>query len=290
MFFINGAYRVMKNFKLFFLVALVGSATIEAMEQAQTSSIWLDKVPTEIKKRIAESTSLGVATNGIRELSQDERFRDTINDEAFTQNLINELARRFTRRTTDDTQGNPVEVAIELRTPAAARWLARKVLLMLPRAQVRIALDRASDVGDLEKVRFILDTITQEDVLTAILSQAAPGLNIPIIAAAQNGFAPIVQRLIQAGARIDVTDQDQWNALMHATVKGNSDVVRLLLEHGRFNRELIDRVIGMAENAKRTEQQRAKAPEELEIYVDFIARMDSIINMLNEYEVKKKVL
>ena len=157
----------------------------------------------------------------------------------------------------------------------------------------------AANVGDAESVAFILDNIKDKNALNSMLSEPAPGLGIALILAAKRGHAAIVGRLIDAGAKIEVKDDTFWeDSLRYSVVQGYLQVVEIILGQGVFTKQHIDEAIDLAESSQRAEsrkriveERKIKTPEELEESMNFVAKMDSIIKILKEYEKgKKKIL
>ncbi|AFM27021.1 ankyrin repeat domain-containing protein [Desulfomonile tiedjei] len=81
-----------------------------------------------------------------------------------------------------------------------------------------------------------------EDDLASLERLLAEGTNINaskgkykttiLMEAAVRGNLEVMKLLLDKGANIDMVDQDGWTALMGATVQGRIEPVRLLLEHG----------------------------------------------------------
>jgi ankyrin repeat protein len=79
--------------------------------------------------------------------------------------------------------------------------------------------------GDVEHVRHAIESNTIDVDQCLATFESVP----PLLLAAESGRAPIVQLLLDCGARIDQTDSTGSTALMHACTNGHTDVVALLI-------------------------------------------------------------
>jgi ankyrin repeat protein len=86
----------------------------------------------------------------------------------------------------------------------------------------------------------VLSAVRRGDTPT-VLTQLKRGVDVnsvdangnPLIAiAAENGFAPTVDALGRAGARIDLRNRYGETALMLASIRGHAQVARLLIDRG----------------------------------------------------------
>ena len=54
----------------------------------------------------------------------------------------------------------------------------------------------------------------------------------PLMVACRDGHANLARMLLDAGAELNLTDDDEWTALMFAASRGDAELVRMLLERG----------------------------------------------------------
>jgi ankyrin repeat protein len=100
---------------------------------------------------------------------------------------------------------------------------------------VRLLVAKGSDVPDVlvaaaagatEKLKALL----KEDP-TRVKAKNNAGYT-PLLLAARAGSATSTQALLDAGASVDVRDEDRWNSLHYAAWLGNDEVAKVLLAHG----------------------------------------------------------
>lgn len=129
-----------------------------------------------------------------------------------------------------------------------------------PEGDINNQMIAAARMGDLEKVRHLIDKVDDIDARenvagkghTALFNAASaghtdvvrfliergaklneqPGEVTPLIMAAWSGHQETVVVLLQAGSNPNAKDESGWSALTHAARKGYVDIARLLIEHG----------------------------------------------------------
>jgi ankyrin repeat protein len=125
-----------------------------------------------------------------------------------------------------------------------------KLLLSKSNERARnVALKTASDVGNLEIVKYLVETLgTNINVLQDSLENAIRGNHFEVVkylvehgadihendeaalnSASLNGYLDIVKYLVEHGANIHGQEDD---ALINASARGHLDVVKYLVDHG----------------------------------------------------------
>jgi ankyrin repeat protein len=84
----------------------------------------------------------------------------------------------------------------------------------------------AASRGEDAMVRMLLEAGAEVDAVTSGKKMT------PLLYAAESGYLAVVQRLVAAGARLDVRDAKGRTALALAEEEGHEDVVRWLREAG----------------------------------------------------------
>lgn len=112
----------------------------------------------------------------------------------------------------------------------------------------RTSLAKTSKASDSTRTLRLFDAAAWEDGLAVsqllaqgaeINSQTEATRRTALIAASSFGNTGTMQVLLNAGAKIEIKDNDGWTALMWATMDGNVNAVKLLLDHGA-NKEVKD--------------------------------------------------
>ena len=102
---------------------------------------------------------------------------------------------------------------------------------------VRLVMDLffAADVGDLERVKLLVEQGMDKDVIDAANGKT------PLYKASRNGHLPVVRYLVEQGARKDRANFNGVAPLIVASYKGHTDVVHYLLEQGADKDKPTDR-------------------------------------------------
>jgi ankyrin repeat protein len=91
--------------------------------------------------------------------------------------------------------------------------------------ELRIALQKASEVGNQAAVRLLLESGAKTDVITR-------NCLTPLHRAAMNGHYTVVKDLLEHGANIEAKDVFGRSSTWYAASRGRNEVLRLLLQEG----------------------------------------------------------
>lgn len=178
---------------LFFLVP------VGAMEKEE---IQLKDMPEEIKvqiiSEITQANTIEQAIKSIRALAvTSAEFNRLINDQMVTQEILNNLVKRFPR----ETAGNLLYAAIALDTSGAKDWLKDKRWL----EQITTAEFLNNANTELIKTLLLNPQITRNKL---------PDGNYFFIKAAESGRIRLIKMLLEAGVDSNVQDNNGVSALL----------------------------------------------------------------------------
>ena len=135
------------------------------------------------------------------------------------------------------TNGNKIEVVVELRTDGAGQWLKENALIekeslldaffwaIISDSDNRYKLPLEPEKG-INTINFILKYVPE-----IINMQDQHGHNALMVTAEYNHLA-LTEKLLEANASVNLQTIEGWTALMLAAFKGYPDIAEKLLEAG----------------------------------------------------------
>lgn len=172
-----------------------------------------------------QQTRLYTAARNIRSLLMTNKsFLSILNDQEFTEQLINRLAHAY--------KFPVVDVALALATDAAARWIAVKYD---QDKDIKLSawqrIWTAAAQGDVSVLRFLL-TYASDDNKKYLLNSTF-GKTSPLIIASQKNQLEAVKYLIkQKNIDLEIKDIHYQTALHHAAIDNFENIVRELIQAG----------------------------------------------------------
>ncbi|KAL8932507.1 MAG: hypothetical protein Q9216_006806 [Gyalolechia sp. 2 TL-2023] len=97
------------------------------------------------------------------------------------------------------------------------------------KAMLQKSLQMAASNGDVERVNRVLQGKAKAFI---DVNGADEEGRAPIVYASCFGHEDVVLALVQAGANLDITDRNQWTALMWAMTNRHRNIAKILLDHG----------------------------------------------------------
>ncbi|PGH06700.1 hypothetical protein AJ80_08117 [Polytolypa hystricis UAMH7299] len=132
--------------------------------------------------------------------------------------LMEMLAAQAAHREVESTGADEDDIALDQKmTDAEKRDVLQK------------SLNMAASNGDVERVRKLLDGKAREYVDVNMPDEEG---TVPLIYASCFGHQDVVSSLLDAGARVDEQDRNQWSALMWAMTNRHKTIAKILLDHG----------------------------------------------------------
>jgi hypothetical protein len=230
---------------LLVILSLTKNASIFSMEKPRTiepSLLSLSGLPTELQAQITNaitnSDSLGTAIQTIRALTLvDKQFNQLINDASITNNLITDLATKW-------TNGDRIRVALALKTPGAKRWFSTAQAQQWFKSHPKLSIDLEQifksfiqdlrNPGSREMLMLFLDIGFTPNPSYMISERY--GSSSPLNAALENNDPVLFKKLLEAGADLNTyaySSHGRYYTILEKAVEAkNYPIIKMLLEAG----------------------------------------------------------